>query len=299
MYMTTIDTDHADSLLAIDAQTGEELMVLRAGHIGLFTPAVVDGVICVAGNSGLLAIDAASGELIWSALIGEGFSAPAVGEGMVVVHTRTTLVAVDAMSGEELWRYATGGSWSSPTLVDGVVHVGSNGVAAQMGLHLIDAQTGEQIAQLKEVGTMNAPPVVTGGGVYAAGDGGLFAFGPASAAPATPNASSPAIGPFVLTTGIDQNNQPVDEVTSHPTVTAAISVVYDFAGVTNGADWRMVWTVDGEVIYDGEAVWSRGEEGRAADWIPANEGALPDGTCEVVLYIEGVERQRGTVTIGG
>jgi hypothetical protein len=69
--------------------------------------------------------------------------------------------------------------------------------------------------------------------------------------------------------------------------------------VTDGADWRMVWTVDGEVIYDGEAVWSRGEEGRAADWIPANEGALPDGTCEVVLYIDGVERQRGTVTIGG
>ncbi|HYH11913.1 MAG TPA: PQQ-binding-like beta-propeller repeat protein, partial [Thermomicrobiales bacterium] len=227
------------------------------------------------------------------------FSAPAVDDAMVVVHTRNDLVAVDVGSGEELWRYDTGGSWSAPTMVDGVVYVGSNGVAARMGLHLIDAETGEAIARFEEVGTMNGSPVVTGGIVYAAGDDGLFAYGPASAVPATPEAVAPVIGPFIFSTQVDQNNEPVDEVTSYPSGTTAIYVVYDFAGVPDGVAWRMVWTVDGEVIYDGENTWQRGEEGRAADWISANEGALPDGTYEVVLYLEGVERQRGTVTIGG
>jgi outer membrane protein assembly factor BamB len=300
VYMTTIDSDRDESLFALNAETGEELWSFEPEIPGLFTPAVVAGVVYAAGPAGIHAVDAASGDLVWNAPVGDGFSALAVAEGAVVVHTRRDLVAVDRATGEQLWHYDTGGSWSAPTVVDGVVYVGSNGVAVRLGLHAVDLATGQRLWQIQPLGSTNTSPVVTGGVVYVGCRNGLYAFGSSGEdlVAGDETVITTMVGPLTFATAVDEDDMPVDPGSAFSSGATSLYIVYDFIGV-EAATYRLVWTLDGASLYEGELAWERGEYGRALDWISSNAGPLPDGSYEVTLFLDGVEMRRGTATIGG
>jgi outer membrane protein assembly factor BamB len=177
VFTTSIGGDGGTSLWALDAATGDEIWSYEPSQAGLGTPAYHDGTVYAGGPGGLVAVDAETGEEVWASPVGDVFSAPAVGDDLIIAHTNRDLVAVDAATGDEVWRADTGGSWSAPTLVDDVVYIGSNGMAFQQSVQLLDAATGEQIARIEGFGSVNSPVVVTGGAAYAATAKGLIAIG--------------------------------------------------------------------------------------------------------------------------
>ena len=117
---------------------------LRAGHISGATPQkwvsvsapVVAGcVVYIAGDSHVYALDAASGNPLWSYEIDEEWPAElAAADGMVYVGTHDGKVyALDAVSGRLLWLYGTGAWTYAPAVADGVVYSTHNSVHALSG----------------------------------------------------------------------------------------------------------------------------------------------------------------------
>lgn len=117
----------------------------------------------------------------WATAIGPGGeSSPAVVNGIVYVGSDdANLYAVDAASGQVVWSSATGGpiNLSSPAVDAGRVFVGST----DQKLYAFDASTGAQLWSATTGGTVEAPPSVANGVVYAASDK-LYAFDAASGA---------------------------------------------------------------------------------------------------------------------
>jgi len=64
----------------------------------------------------------------------------AVTDGIVYVSSAVTLYAIDAKTGDRLWSFATKGYLSSPTVVDGIVYVGSGNPDGK--LYALDVKTG-------------------------------------------------------------------------------------------------------------------------------------------------------------
>lgn len=301
VYMTTIDSDGDDSLFSLDAATGKERWHFAPDVPGLFTPVVVDGTVFAAGSGGLYAVDADTGDQRWKSPIGEGFSAPAVADGTVVVHTRSNLVAVDAATGDEQWRYNSGGSWSAPVVVDGMVYVGSSGMG-RSGLHVVALDSGDIVWHVQSIGSVNSSPVVAGGMVYITSSEGLFAFGSsdnAVAAGVDPVVSM-MVGQLVFAVGVEESGAPIEPGMNLPSGVTGIEVLFDFAGIPEGATYRIDWFLNGELLLEGATTpWTIGAMGNANDGISSDKGALPDGTCEAVVSFNDQELRRGTVTVGG
>jgi outer membrane protein assembly factor BamB len=77
-------------------------------------------------DSGLLALDASTGDLRWAARLPKGGSGtPAVADGLVFVGSNDRgLTAYDAASGDVEWRTKTGAPVGTPAVADGHVYVG-------------------------------------------------------------------------------------------------------------------------------------------------------------------------------
>jgi parallel beta-helix repeat protein/predicted outer membrane repeat protein len=107
-------------------------------------PAVVDGVVYMGTYyNNVYALNAETGETIWSQYTDGTTSGPAVVDGIVYVGSRHSpmIYALDAETGEIIWTSTIGGSivGGSPTVVDGVVFIG-----AQDGkLYALDTATGD------------------------------------------------------------------------------------------------------------------------------------------------------------
>jgi outer membrane protein assembly factor BamB len=117
----------SDVMSALDAATGEERW--RTAGI-MSTPTVSNGIL-YGGTSfdGIRAVDAETGEVVWSYATGERVQTSPTIAGAVVYggSDDSRLYALDAVTGERRWFYQTHNDiWSSPTVVDGVVYVGSN-----------------------------------------------------------------------------------------------------------------------------------------------------------------------------
>ena len=95
---------------------------------GLYTPAVVEGVVYVGGDGGdVYALDAASGEERWKTTVGRTWSTPAVADGDVYVQTMDGVLAcLDRESGDVRWHSSTPASWCSPVVAGDLVHVAAD-----------------------------------------------------------------------------------------------------------------------------------------------------------------------------
>jgi outer membrane protein assembly factor BamB len=108
---------------AISAETGALLWSFGGitGTAGVNTPAVSDGVVFTAdaGSGVAVALDAATGGVVWSVDIGEALFTPTLTDELVLYGTRSYLggprvgpygaghlIALDRVTGDERWRFA-------------------------------------------------------------------------------------------------------------------------------------------------------------------------------------------------
>lgn len=150
--------DAESALVALDAESGDELWRTSLDGDHLLAPTVADGTVFVVSaatmdNDGdLYAVDAETGTVRWRATtgstgIGSGAAPPvAVADGTVFTANENGLAAFDAESGEELWQadtnYLKGNYENAPTVVDGTVFVGTGGRGADAPFYALDAEDG-------------------------------------------------------------------------------------------------------------------------------------------------------------
>jgi serine/threonine-protein kinase len=157
-----------DLVIALNARTGALIWSQRSdGPIGAAT--VTNGVVYVNDGRSVLALDAATGHVLWkSEDISVVESVPAVANGRVYVSADDgNLYALDASTGAILWTQSPGtGSWYSVTVVNNTVYVGVYAIDA------VNATTGDMIWRYSD-GLFNClvwsacAPAVADGVVYA------------------------------------------------------------------------------------------------------------------------------------
>jgi outer membrane protein assembly factor BamB len=170
------------------------------GEIAYTTPVVAEGKLyCALYPGGLVALDAATGALVWQnkSLGNSKYGAAAYDDGRVFIVTTsaagTAVVAVDAASGAMLW--------SSPASFVGILKL-DRGVLYHSNGHVtaLDAATGD--ALWTSADPCAAPPAIDGDRVYCLGAGELLALDAASgsriyAAPAATTEASAYSAPAI------------------------------------------------------------------------------------------------------
>jgi outer membrane protein assembly factor BamB len=140
------------------------------------SPAVANGLVYVGVDNGLYAVNASTGELLWSYPTGGGiaFFSPAVANGVVYVgsYGDDKVYALKASTGELLWSYVTGTVESSPAVANGVVYVGSYSDR----LYALDASTGGLLWSYTTGDIVESSPAVANGVVYVASRKSLYAL---------------------------------------------------------------------------------------------------------------------------
>lgn len=131
-------------------------------------PVLVDGVIYVAANESLMAIDAATGAVLWrfkAGVSGYGTTSPTVANGIVYVaaYNPGTLYAVNAKTGAQLWTYSYVAGGGAPTVAGGLVYF-SNGSE----MLALNADTGAVVWQWQQQGyvQIQTSAAVADGAVY-------------------------------------------------------------------------------------------------------------------------------------
>lgn len=166
-------------LAAYDEETGDVLWTrnLFDGPV-LSSPAVVNGVLYI-GGSGVHAVDAATGNLLWKAPISFVYSTPVVDGGRVYAgSTNHRIYALDAETGSIVWSTMTGGpiTTAGPTLANGVLFVGSE----DNDLYALNSDTGSVLwsATVGAFNVFHSTPAVANGRVFVGSyDRTVSAFG--------------------------------------------------------------------------------------------------------------------------
>lgn len=147
-------------------------------HVGgpiASSAAIAGGVVYVGGGDGdLVALDLASGTLLWKYATGNliGESSPAVsGDAVYIGDLGGILHAVNARDGKPLWTFKTGGEIkASPVVADGVVLIGSYDTR----LYAIDARSGKARWDVETKGMVHATAGVRDGMTFVTGCDAMF-----------------------------------------------------------------------------------------------------------------------------
>ena len=132
------------SIVALDAETGEEVWKHSTGGPLNSSPAIAGGMLFIGrSDGGVEARELGSGDVQWEFMTGARvISSPAVDRGVVYIGSGDDkLYALDAGTGRERWTYSTRG-WisSSPTVFDDYVAIASfDGL-----LHVVHRNTGKK-----------------------------------------------------------------------------------------------------------------------------------------------------------
>jgi outer membrane protein assembly factor BamB len=158
----------------------EELWHVELDEPVLSSAVVAGGVVYVkAWDNKLHALNAETGDELWSFETGGLDTAPAVVDGVVYAggadrdETSGTLYAIDAATGHEIWHHDTvyALSDSSPVVVDGIVYVGGgNGEETSGAVYAIDA-AGNEVWSFEAGMPIWSAPAVAKGVVYVGGGG--------------------------------------------------------------------------------------------------------------------------------
>lgn len=185
---TTSHTDAREGLYALDTASGDERWRYEAPtdvRGWTFAPAYADGTVyCSVLDYGVVALNAASGAVLWEARLPVG-GPPTVGAGHVYVSTercseRSGVVALAAGTGDEAWRRTGDGTWLGRAVAvaeDLVFHR-----EGRSNLVCRDAETGAEQWRHELAGAGLGTPAIVDGRVYAVarpepeGDSGLLAL---------------------------------------------------------------------------------------------------------------------------
>lgn len=164
------------SVYALEADTGEQKWRF---HNGGTSPAVVDGTVFVGSpregtaHGYAHALDAETGEELWSHKVGRWPRMPAVLDGTVYIpatwtqlsgtdHT-THVYALDAATGEERWKTRIDARiWGEVAADDGTVYIGAN----DGRLYALDSQTGDEAWTYQAHWWVDASAAVTQDTIY-------------------------------------------------------------------------------------------------------------------------------------
>lgn len=157
------------SVVALDAQTGNERWRSRAGDTVAGTPAVADGRVFFGSfDHHVYALDAETGQEVWRFDTGQPVTtSPLAHDGLVVIGSRSyDLFALDAVTGNPRWKYYYWFSWvdSSAAERDGVAYIGSSDAGQ---LNAIDLATGRLLWVFDAQGVAWPRPAVTEAAVFA------------------------------------------------------------------------------------------------------------------------------------
>jgi len=158
------------------------------------SPAVVNGVVYVASYIDVYALNAETGNKIWSyGTSGPMYSSPAVLNGVVYVASGDNVYALNAKSGSKIWNYSTNGNVeSSPAVANGIVYIGSD----DSNVYALDATTGSKIWSYATGNEVECSPVVVNGVVYVGSDdNNVYAFGSIAVLQSSSPLSSPSPSP--------------------------------------------------------------------------------------------------------
>ncbi len=130
----------------------------------------------------IYAFNEANGQIIWRYKTADVITTPAVVGGVLYVGANYSINALNAYSGNLLWSFCTG--WrveSSPTVANGIIYVGSNGCGGIPTVHFyaLNATNGAQIWNYTTFDDITTSPAISGGVVYLFGgdcDGHLYAL---------------------------------------------------------------------------------------------------------------------------
>lgn len=169
-------------------------------------PAIAEGIVFAGLAPGYSALDAKTGEVLWSSAPIEGSIANAAGNGLLISAREDGVVhAYDVKTGEERWTFATGAKvQAAPAIIGDTIYAAS----FNHSLYALDAATGQEQWTFDLDGTAIYGPSVADGMLYIGTDAGtLYAIGgsgseqlaaPADStpihrvAPASPTAASEA-----------------------------------------------------------------------------------------------------------
>lgn len=131
------------------------------------SPAVKDGILYVGGDGRFVAINAATGNIIWTyPVIGPVSSSPAVAGDLVFLGLLDgRIIALNRHSGNLQWQYRTGNFVGcSPTVVNGLLYIGSS----DGRLYAMDAKLGTPVWSVPINGDIVHAPAVGDDIVYTA-----------------------------------------------------------------------------------------------------------------------------------
>jgi outer membrane protein assembly factor BamB len=170
VYDTSIDSVDKD-FHAFNADSGSTKWVVYLGQT-YTSPAVDNKTVYVASSPALYALDAATGNTIWTYQLPlySVNSSPAVGEGRVyAIAGSEELYALDAKSGALLWTYTSGDNtyFTNPAIANGIVYVGMGNT-----FYALNASNGTVLWTLP-LGSTEA--AITNGIVYFGSGGFLYA----------------------------------------------------------------------------------------------------------------------------
>ena len=146
-------------------------------------PIVVDGVLYVGTDYGVIALNSSSSAYIWSfhSPVGLGYNAYVQGsctfaDGVLYYGSYDyNVYALNATTGVKIWNYTTG-NWigaSSPLVADGIVYVGSN----DHSFYALNASTGDKIWSVaKSLRFQNSAAIYEGVVFVGCDDGNVYAF---------------------------------------------------------------------------------------------------------------------------
>jgi outer membrane protein assembly factor BamB len=163
--------DDAGILHVVSFQDGTELYQVEVAGPMMSAVAVSDMILAADMRGNVYAIDADSGDIVWTtALNGPVWTTPAVADGRVFVgHSGGGLAALEEKSGRLLWRFDAGEVIkASPIVVGDYVVVGTLGGK----LFALRAADGELLEQIQLDGAIAFPPVTDGTRVYVATESG-------------------------------------------------------------------------------------------------------------------------------
>ena len=102
---------------------------------------------------------------------------------------------------------------------------------------------------------------------------------------------------FTFATEVDSDYNPIGATDTFESGVSTVYAVYQYEGMDDGQAWSRTWYLDGEAVLSQDETWDGGESGNG--WLNIyNNGGLPDGAYDLVIWVGGEEVQEGSFTIG-
>ncbi len=159
---------------ALDAATGDELWVASQYYpfdtgweSGIGATLAGNTLLVINDRGGLHALNAGTGESVWSFRGEVGTDTPPLAVGDVVYVTAVnTAHALDLETGDELWKFSTGTfpARGFAPVIDGDMYI----FAPDLHIYALDAETGEQVWMFGLDEMASSAPIVADGMVYVA-----------------------------------------------------------------------------------------------------------------------------------